>query len=370
MLKQHTFTLNYTSNVDVKNEIKLNRNTLNILKLFYRQLQDSIHDVSIDSYSRSLIEKYPSVGKFLPSKIVSTIKSTLSHNNRYILYVNDRTIILQFMTNSKCQHCHDYARMVKLWLNIITKYSNKHCSKILYIDIYLTNEKKVLPTKSQEIINPIHVNSAYTYGFCHATNHIVIYRKEEWFKVLIHETFHSFALDEKLIANKHLDDKIQTIFPLNSKIMVNESYCESWAIIWNSVFHSFLAQPNNVNLFLKSFKYIYSYECSFSYYQVTKILHHFGLKYNELYENKRKYMTYKEGTNVFSYYILKSNTIQNINDFLQLCGNDNNILLFNTTYDKYYHFIENTYKKFKYTDIEIKNKETVRTLRMSVFDFQ
>ena len=39
-----------------------------------------------------------------------------------------------------------------------------------------------------------HVNSGYTYT-CKENNEIVIYREEEWLKVLIHESFHAYGLD-------------------------------------------------------------------------------------------------------------------------------------------------------------------------------
>jgi hypothetical protein len=377
MLQLHKFTNNYTSSIKVANEIKINSNTTIMLKLFFKHLQESEKSIQINSYEVIPLKKFPRSGNhFLPTKILSSMKATLHFIHRYEFVVSNRIVILQFMTNSKSTKCHKYAEMVYMWLYIVTKYSFNECSKKLNVDIFLSKEEKVLPKIKKGIINPINVNSGYTYGLCRSENHIVIYRKEEWFKVFIHETFHSFALDAELITNKKLDKRIKNIFPINCEININENYCETWAIIWNSLFHSYLRESKSINLFLKIFKNIYSYECSFSYYQMNKILKHMGLEYYDLYENTiessdLRNKLYREGTNVFSYYILKANTMQNINDFLLFCNTQKSILLFNNSTEKYYQFIFNNFQSFQLTMINnISNPKISNSLRMSLFDFE
>ena len=47
---------------------------------------------------------------------------------------------------------------------------------------------------SAEILSPDIVNTGLTRR-CATDNEVVIYRQEEWFKVLIHELIHGFGLD-------------------------------------------------------------------------------------------------------------------------------------------------------------------------------
>ena len=78
---------------------------------------------------------------------------------------------------------------IKLYQN-----SQINCAKKLDIYLYFTPFKKTLPTRNTEILNVKHVNTAFAFQ-CAPSGEIVIYRKEEWMKVFIHETFHSFGLD-------------------------------------------------------------------------------------------------------------------------------------------------------------------------------
>ena len=43
--------------------------------------------------------------------------------------------------------------------------------------------------------------------------------KEEWFKVFIHETFHSLCLDFSMITISNLNKKIKNIFPIDINLI-------------------------------------------------------------------------------------------------------------------------------------------------------
>jgi L-rhamnose isomerase len=62
------------------------------------------------------------------------------------------------------------------------------------IYIYHTSLLKILPNTNVDILNENNVNTAFTRT-CPSNSEIVVFRKEEWFKVFIHETFHSFGID-------------------------------------------------------------------------------------------------------------------------------------------------------------------------------
>ena len=58
----------------------------------------------------------------------------------------------------------------------------------------MTNLRKQLPSNMLDVLDVEHVNSAVTTS-CTTSGSLVIYREEEWFKVLIHELFHVMGLD-------------------------------------------------------------------------------------------------------------------------------------------------------------------------------
>ena len=87
----------------------------------------------------------------------------------------------------------NYFEYIYRWLYIATKFSHKECSKQMNIYITTCDLEKKLP-KNNQTLDEIHCNSAFTTS-CKPSTTIHVFRKEEWFKVFIHETFHSLGLD-------------------------------------------------------------------------------------------------------------------------------------------------------------------------------
>ena len=73
-------------------------------------------------------------------------------------------------------------------------YSPALCGKSIKIILFDTTLKKILPQSLIDILGAEHCNSAVTTT-CSQKGDIIIYRREEWFKVFIHETFHLLCLD-------------------------------------------------------------------------------------------------------------------------------------------------------------------------------
>ena len=101
----------------------------------------------------------------------------------------------------------------------------------------MTDFKKKLPEKSVDILSPINCNTAVTTG-CLEKTEIIIYRKEEWFKVFIHETFHSLGLDFANYSTAEFENGIKSIFPLKN-LDITETYAEFWGTILNCAFCSY-----------------------------------------------------------------------------------------------------------------------------------
>ena len=235
-----------------------------------------------------------------------------------------------------------YAKQMYVWLYVATYYSQNTCSKNLNIFLYLTDHKKMLShtcrmeESCNRMIDRDNVNSAFTFSCnrSHHNNEIYIFRKEEWFKVFIHESFHAFHLDFSSMSQSEANRNIFRIFPIKCDPRVYESYTEMWGEIINIMFLVYFElRTENMDKLLKKTEEYLIYEKWFSIFQCVKILNYYGMEYRELYEDtsRAEYAQthkYKENTSVFSYYILKSIFMTHIDDFLDWCVEKNRGSLF------------------------------------------
>ena len=87
-------------------------------------------------------------------------------------------------------------------------YKNNKRMKSLDVYLYLSNEKKILPESNVTILGLNECNTAVTYA-CSERGSILIFREEEWKKVLLHELFHSLCLDFSMEKYKNLKNNIK-----------------------------------------------------------------------------------------------------------------------------------------------------------------
>jgi len=309
----------------------------------------------------------------------------------YNFFLNGRNIqvsIIMPRTNITKNDCNDKIKRIFIWLYIATKYSAYECSRNLNIFIYLTKLKKLLPSDHKHIQQE-NANTGFTTT-CNTTSEIHIYRSEEWFKVLLHETFHNLGLDFSGVNNDNINQCVYNIFPIKSEQKYFETYCEMWAETINAMFISFLSSKNkNIENMINKTINLLKIEREFSMFQCVKVLHFFGMKYTDLYENtssanNARIHKYKETTPVFSYYILKSIMMFFIDDYIDWCATNNERSInFNKNPEnliKYCEFIREHYKKPSYLDaiksmeknvLNKQNPKTImETLRMTVYEMQ
>jgi hypothetical protein len=162
-------------------------------------------------------------------------------------------------------------------------------------------------------------NSAVTTT-CTLNNEICIFRREEVFKVFIHETIHAFNLDFSLLMKDDIRSKLNSMFFIKSDFNIYETYAEVWAEILNVVF---IAVDTDNS---KKIDQMLMTEIDFSINQMSKVLAYMGLTYNDIITNKDKSLKiYTENTNIFCYYILKAVLIYYWKDFIEWCGEKNGI---------------------------------------------
>ena len=156
---------------------------------------------------------------------------------KYNITIFDRNISILFLIEDEKQTIiekyNDYVNYMLVWLYVVNMYSSKKCANELKIFIYHTNLLKLLPETNKNILNENNVNTAFTRT-CPTNSEIVVFRKEEWFKVFIHETFHNFGLDFSEMNLDLYNEKILNIFSVNSEVNLFESYAECWARIINN----------------------------------------------------------------------------------------------------------------------------------------
>ncbi len=293
------------------------------------------------------------VMKHIKTKSKSVISYTFSLYERKIkvIFIEENT-----KTKEKMELYSGYLLSIAMWLCIAIKCGEQECSKELDIFIYMTSLKKKLPTgESIVVLNENNVNTAFT-STCPVVSEIIIYRKEEWFKVLMHESMHNFALDFSDMNMTVCHQKILDIFPVDSDVNLYEAYTEIWAEIMNALFCSFsgLKDKSKVEEFLSNSEFFLNFERNYSFFQMAKALNYMGLKYKDLYsknsvsELARKKL-YREKSNVLSYYIIKTVMLNTYPDFLQWCEKNNgkSLLQFKKTernLASFCDFIEKFYK--------------------------
>jgi hypothetical protein len=259
---------------------------------------------------------------------------------------------------STCKKCLIY---IYCWLYIANSLAKNEYSKKLTINITFTDHKKQKPPKRQ-VFDSIHVNTAYTYA-CREETNINIFRKEEWFKVLIHETFHSMGLDFVCMDNSIIEEKIGDLFPVKKyDIRVYETYCEMWAEIINVLFIAFFgSRRKDFNIIIKKMNKMLAYEAYFSLFQMNKILENYEMNYDDLLSNRK---IYRENTYILSYYILKSIFMCFLNIFIEWCHKNNKDIEFNktdTVLREFGSLVERLYKH----PIYLQNVERIKQMKSS-----
>lgn len=215
---------------------------------------------------------------------------------------------------------------VERWLQFALGIPSTGCRREhVDIMIVMTPLQKMLPTKG-EMASETHANTAFTYA-CSSHNRIVIYRKEDWFKTLVHETFHCFGLDFCNSPNADaFNATIAKMFPGTSPATdyrIYESYCETWAQIINHLF-AIPGGTDNTTSLIKIFERRIRRDTAFVVWQMQKYLAVYGLTYADLSTSKTtdSKTEYKEDTNVFSYYVLRSGLLWRLDAFLDYCVNN------------------------------------------------
>ena len=325
IILDHFYDLLVESENFVKKRKKSNCFKYNITKI--TKISDIPKSTMNDSY-------------YFPKEIQTYINDNSLYNVNFTCQIKGRKININFilfheLKHEDLMHIRNKINMIYMWMYIIDHFSIQSCSKQLDLYVYLTPFAKKLPNNQLITLSTEHVNTGYTTG-CKENTEIVLYRKEEWFKVFIHETFHNFGLDFSDMNLSLTNRKLKEHFNVNVEFNLYESYCETWARIINTMFYSYFSVSDKLepkNKYFKTQFYLnMKIEAFHSLYQMLKILKFQDLNYKLITEKKEENIQicnhlYGEKSSVFSYYIITGILINNFANFLLWCNKNNNIIL-------------------------------------------
>lgn len=207
-------------------------------------------------------------------KCPDEVKETFHELKRSVTYCFHEHVIRFFYTDEDCDTLIQHVARLLSVLQV----------KPVVADILLTSATKFYP--ENRIFGQPHLNTGYCTG-----DKIVVFRKEEWFKVFIHELFHYNDFDKSL-RGMDSSDPIQTAFMLKHPIMVNESYCEVSARVIQCCF---LSAITNFPV-----DYLFEIERQHSLQNMVNVLNHMGMNYESFFKSHH----FKEDTNAFAYVVI------------------------------------------------------------------
>jgi hypothetical protein len=299
-------------------------------------------------------------------KLIYTVSA---HSFGMIRNININFYIEDLETFNK-DHYDVYVYRILLWLQVADELAkNKSCSPTLTIVLYFTKLKKNLPKVDMEVIDYEHINTGYTTS-CYAPNHelrngndyslsthIVIYRKEEWYKVFVHETIHNLGLDFATENPTESVAFILNLYPVKSLVKLYEAYTDTWAKIINCLLCSFyqLHDKKDRKMFEQNVECNMRNEHKHVMLQVSKVLKHYNLRYDDMISTDAQTRAlvmnkYKEKTSILSYYIISSALINDLESFFEWCemNNEFSILQFRqNNQESFCEYIESKYKDGK-----------------------
>ena len=260
---------------------------------------------------------------YLPIEICNVIQSMKFDKYGARYEINDRTfdIHMYFDSQQKLMHHNidEQFKKIYIWLYVASYFASPQCSKYVKINIYLTPHKKKLPNR-YEIIDKEHANTAFTTS-CQAETEIDIFRQEEWFKTLIHETFHNMGMDFSANGSENTNQLLYNNIPINIDFRLYETYTESWAEIIHSLFVAYYHIKKQGSSNIESiFNIVLNNQRRFAVFQCAKVLKHYSMTLPDLYKQNKvseiRRTNYKENTPIMAYYILKMVVLYNAKDFI------------------------------------------------------
>lgn len=215
-------------------------------------------------------------------------------------------------------------------IELFKKISNN--KKKIQINILYSDRKKYLPDTNNTVLTKSNINSGASYH----KRMIIVFRKEEFYKVLLHELTHYYDI----IPSINLDNHLKFLKYDNVDIL-NETFTELYATTLYLVLQSIDLRKSIKESYI-TFYILYNTELNYRLKKTGEILGFFNASSFQDYLNGK--ITLKQTTSVRSYVIINSLLFFDYNSF---------ILLYNGSKDsnKYHDIIDKTKNNARYNKI-------------------
>ena len=258
----------YNINTGNCSNITSNKFFIELYDNFYKIVNNiTINNIKIEHYNNSEINNLKS-NQFTSQNILNNIIDTLKYN--YLITFENNTIIYyssKIIKNNKIPKIIIHMFIIIKALKILFNRNNNH-QKVVYFE---TNKKKLFPLNNS-ILSPNEVNSGLTNLDFHKNGNIILFRKEELLKVLIHELIHSNLIDEKIIFSNKIKS-FSSEFCVKYNILLNEAFTETFALILNIFYINIIGSNDKLNLNI-----MFDNELKYSDYICSKIMHYYNIK--------------------------------------------------------------------------------------------
>jgi len=333
------------------------------MKLIYSHLCKAVSAKKESTVMK--ISKQPWVeGEFVGPTVQTEIKQTIFQSYHVMTKIDGFTFDIEIYAAEASFDLDRFLFFIHVVLALCCK-NTLTKTREFRLKLILSDAEKI---KGRAI--PDHLNSGYTESY----KELVIYRKEEFLKVFIHECFHLFCLEFSETYTTQYKEMLKSIFKVESDYLLFESVCEYWARTLNCAFVSFFMKTDmTFQEFEKIFVLNLSMETIFSMIQMKNYLSLHGLTYEDLL--KRRVVPYKEETNGFCYYVITSILMFHYQPTMNWFINHNETVLNFSKSNKdlylFHQYIQSIYNSKEFIDVLKKLKVfKMENLSMSLFDIE
>ena len=319
------------------------------IKLLYKKLNNFKTKFKIDKdkiKKRNVIGLNFGAGPFVDVEISDYINKNMKYKYSYKFKYKNIVMNITYFTKENKDKVIIEDLFSKIVNRLIFMMNISKIYKDVNLEVYDTPFKKQLPCSKHEEckkkVTPKHVNTGMSWP-----NNIVIYRREELLKLIIHEMIHLLNIDEKDEDNNAFLE-FSNLFCINKeKLLINESYVETLALLIDIYIK--LWEKNMLNY--ENYKHNIKKVILFNLKQCSKICIFYNIKkYKELFVNNNKCKKYLDNdSNIFSYHIVKLVNLYNLNNFISLYieNKNTNILKESYNYRLYLKYLKRNFDKIE-----------------------
>lgn len=404
--KIYNQTISNVLNEHLKNNRYIDNNIINYIKKFQLLNETKNETKNKTNNKTKKIDKKREKSYLLKYEI--PYEKTFININ-FILYEKDA--LSKQLVEKYDNKVYDILKIIHLIIilsnnNLINKKKFEICSRDgLNIFIFLTPFLREININSNDILGATNANGGFCYG-CNNEGNIIVYRSQEYFKVLIHELVHNFGIDsyifdfkKEIYKNNSNENKLYKNFINNFNLSreinygtfdigMQECIIEFWAKFLNNSLFSFnyilknLTHTDNINniplniknsgqfnkiykIYISIFTSVFELEILHNTLQCVKILKKNKLNYLNILSTKdEKINNYKEETHIFSYFILQTILLYNYKNFI----NFKIMINFERKYNKFNIIFPKSLEKisqlFKFIIINSRNDNFINNIQL------